>query len=192
MPDSGVFHLITASCAGMGVMYDYFAAPSDAAAAETLQKGPGGPVPAAPNLQELRRAQDREGLRRALRPRVRLSDSGLLVLATKGVDPVVQMRTLESLLTSEEYDVISERPRAGHQVAGRDQAGPWVVALTDELQAALAVASREQIVAAATLWDEEFQGTADPEAAADFVLELADLARQADQRGEHLYCWICL
>jgi hypothetical protein len=176
----------------MGVMYEYFAAPSDAAAADMLGKGPGGALPEPPNLQELRQVRDREGLRRALRPRIRLSDSGVPVLAAKGVDPVVQMRTLESLLSGEEYDVISERPRAGYQVAGHSQEGPWVVTLTDELQAALAAAPREQIVTAAATWDEEFYGTADPEAAADFVLELADLARQADRRGERLYCWICL
>jgi hypothetical protein len=68
------------------------------------------------------------------------------------------------------------------------------VPLTDELQAALAAAPGDQIVAAATPWshDEEWDGVADPETLANFLLELADLARQAGQRGERLYCWICL
>jgi hypothetical protein len=175
-------------------MYEYFAAPSDAAAAEMVQAGPGGPLPASPALREALRARDREALRLAMRPKVRLSDSDVPVLATKGIDPVIQMRTLEALLTGEEYDVIAGRPRAAQVVAGRDQGAAVVVTLTDDLLAALAAAPRDQIVAAATPWseDEEFNGQADPEALADFLLELADLARQADRRGERLYCWTCL
>lgn len=178
----------------MGVMYEYFAAPSDATAAEMVQAGPGGPLPASPALLEALRAGDREALRLAMRPKVRLSDSDVLVLATKGIDPVIQMRTLEALLTGEQYDVIAGRPRAAHVVADRDQGAALVVTLTDELLAALAAAPRDQIVAAAAPWseDEEFYGQADPEVLAGFLLELADLARQADRRGERLYCWTCL
>lgn len=178
----------------MGVMYEYFAAPSDATAAEMVQAGPGGPLPVSPALREALRAGDREALRLAMRPKVRLSDSDVLVLATKGIDPVIQMRTLEALLTGEQYDVIAGRPRAAHVVAERDQGAALVVTLTDELLAALAAAPRDQIVAAAARWseDEEFYGQADPEVLADFLLELADLARQADRRGERLYCWTCL
>jgi hypothetical protein len=175
-------------------MYEYFAAPADASAAEMIQAGPGGPLPASPALQEALRSRDREALRLAMRPKVRLSDSDVLVLATKGIDPVIQMRTLEALLTGEQYDVIAGRPRAGHVVAERDQGAALVVTLTDELLAALAAAPRDQIVAAAAPWseDEEFYGQADSEALADFLLELADLARQAGRRGERLYCWTCL
>lgn len=180
----------------MGVMYDYFAALSDAAAAEMvmLQGGPGGPMPASPALREAIRAGDHEAIRLAMRPKVRLSDSGVLVLETKGIDPLVQTGTLEALLTGEQYDVIVSRPRAGRQVAERSQDGPWVVTLTDELQAALAAAPRDQIVAVAAPWSEteEFRGRGDPEILAEFLLELADLARQASRRGERLYCWICL
>jgi hypothetical protein len=181
---------------GMGVMYDYFAAPSDTAAAETvmLEAGPGGPTPASPALQEAIRARDREAIRLAMRPKVRMSDSGVLVLDTKGIDPAVQMGTLEALLTGEQYDVVASRPRAGRLIAGDGQEGPWVVTLSDELQAAMAVASREQIVAVAGPWreTEEFHGQGDPETLALFLLEFADLARQANRRGERLYCWICL
>lgn len=180
----------------MGVMYDYFAALSDAAVAEmvTLPGGPGGPLPVSPALREAIRAKDREAIRLAARPKVRMSDSGILVLETKGIDPLVQMGTLEALLTGEQYDVVVSRPRAGQQVAERSQEGPWVVTLTDELQAALAAAPRDQIVAVAVSWlqTEEFRGQGDPETLAEFLLELADLARQANRRGERLYCWICL
>jgi hypothetical protein len=123
-----------------------------------------------------------------------MSNSGVLVLETKGIDPLVQMGTLEALLTGEQYDVVVSRPRAGQQVAERSQEGPWVVTLTDELQAALAAAPRDQIVAVAAPWweTEEFHGQGNPEILAEFLLELADLARQASRRGERLYCWICL
>lgn len=72
----------------MGVMYDYFAALSDAAAAEMvmLQGGPGGRMPVSPALLEAIRAGDREAIRLAARPKVRMSDSGVLVLETKGID----------------------------------------------------------------------------------------------------------
>jgi len=180
----------------MGVLYEYFAAPSDSAAAEAVtgHGGPGGPVPVSPALREAIRAGDREAIRLAGRPKVRMSDSGVLVLGTKGVDPVVQMGTLEALLTGEQYDVIVSRPRSGHHVAERSQDGPWVVTLTDELQAALAAAPRDQIFAVAAPWleTEEFRGQGDPQIAAEFLLELADLARQAGRRAERLYCWICL
>lgn len=181
----------------MGVMYDYFAALSDAAAAEMvmLQGGPGGRMPVSPALLEAIRAGDREAIRLAARPKVRMSDSGVLVLETKGIDPLVQMGTLEALVTGEQYDVVVSRPRAGQQVAERSQGeGPWVVTLTDQLQAALAAAPRDQIVAVAVPWSEteEFRGQGDPEILAEFLLELADLARQANLRGERLYCWICL
>ena len=121
--------------------------------------------------------------------------SGVLVLETKGIDPLVQMGTLEALLTGEHYDVIVSRPRAGQQVAAKNsQEGPWVVTLTDELQAALAAAPRDQIAAVAAPWweTEEFRGQGDPESLAEFLVELANLARQANQRGERLYCWMCL
>jgi hypothetical protein len=85
----------------MGVMYTYFAAPSDAAAAGTVETGPGGAPPASPVPREALRAGDREALRQAMRPKVRLTDSDVLVLAVKGIDPVIQMGTLEALLTGE-------------------------------------------------------------------------------------------
>jgi hypothetical protein len=180
----------------MGVLYHYFAAPSDSAAAAvvTLQGGPRGPVPASPALREAIRARDYAAIRLAMRPKVRMSDSGVLVLATKGLDPVVQMGTLEALLTGGQYDVIVGRPRAGHMVAECGQDGPWVVTLTDELQAALAAAPRERIFAVAAPWleTEEFRGQGDPQILAEFLLELADLARHADRRRDRLYCWICL
>ena len=178
----------------MGLMYEYFAASSDEAAAEVVHIGPGGPEPASPVLREALRAGDRDAIRLAMRPKVRLSDADVLVLAAKGIEPVVQMGKLEALLTSCQYNVLAGRPRAGHLVAEGGQEGPWVVTLTDEIQAALGAASPERIAAVAHPWSEgeEFYGRGDPESLAAFLLELAGLARQASQRGERLYCWMCL
>ncbi|HXW45343.1 MAG TPA: hypothetical protein VEL03_11185 [Streptosporangiaceae bacterium] len=180
----------------MGVMYVYFAAPSDAAAADMAmrQGGPGGPVPVSPAVMEAMRAGDRQALRQLMRPQVRRSDAGVLVLEAKGVDPLVQMGTLAALLTGEQYDVVVGGPRSGRQVAGNGEGGPWVVTLTDELPAALTASTADQLAAVAVPWSqtEEFRGQAAPEALADFLLALAELARQALQASERLYCWICL
>ncbi|MGW3893448.1 hypothetical protein ACWD69_32860 [Micromonospora chokoriensis] len=83
----------------MGVLYQYFAAGSDEDAAATIdvEGGPGGPEPVSPELQAAIRAGDRAAMSRLMRPRVRFSEQGLPVLAVKGVDPVVQMGTLEEL-----------------------------------------------------------------------------------------------
>jgi hypothetical protein len=104
------------------------------------------------------------------------------------------MATLEAVLTGGRDDIIAEGPRAAHMLAERDQGTALVVTLTDELQATLAAAPRNQIVAAAVPWSEteEFRGGADPEDLADFLLEMADLARRANRRGERMYCWIRL
>ena len=178
----------------MGVMYEYFAAKSDEVAAEFVDDGPGGPLPAAPALQEALRTGDRDAIRRARRPKVRIGPSGVLALATRGIHPVIQMADLESLLTGETYDDIATRPRCGRLLAERNGGGKLVETLTDELQIALAAAGTEKLLAVAVPWSqtEDFRGQGDPEVLSHFLLELADLARQATQRGERLYCWSCL
>ena len=179
----------------MGVICEYFAAPSDTVAASLIDTGPGARRPVSPALREALRTGDREAMRLALRPKVYSSDSGILVLPMKGsVDPVVQMGTLEELLTGETCDDISDRPRWGHVLAERHGGEKSVITLTDELQVALATATSDQLVVVARAWSEteEFFDQRDLDVLADLLLEFADLARQARQRGEHLYCWTCV
>ena len=109
---------------GVGVKYEYFAAPSDAAAADMLQAGPGG-RPTSPTRPEALRTRDSQALRLRMPAKVRRSDSDVLVLATAGIDPVIQMGTLEAILTGGHYDLIARRPRAGHVLAERGQGQAW-------------------------------------------------------------------
>ncbi|MGH3392297.1 MAG: hypothetical protein ACRDOO_25785 [Actinomadura sp.] len=146
----------------MGNLYDYFAAPDDAAAASTFDLL-GGPAA-----------------------------GGFDTVAVKGIDPVVQMGTLEELLTGRSYDEIAEDPRQGADVReGSDETAHGVLTLTGSLAAALADADRQRLAEVAEPWaeTEEFWGDADPEILTGVLCELAELARRARDRGHGLYCW---
>jgi hypothetical protein len=167
----------------MGVLFDYFSAASDEAAADAIDLlgGPGVPV----------RASD-PGL-----AGVPGKTSGLPPFDTvfaKDVDPLVQLGTLEALLTGREYELIVAGSRAGHTLAIRDGGERTVVTLTDQLQAALAAADHEQLASVAVPWSQtdEFWGRGDPEDLASLLSELAALARRARDRDERMYCWVCV
>ena len=147
---------------GMGNLYDYFSAAADDAAASTADLV-GGPA-----------------------------GGGFDTLATKGIDPVVQMGTLEALLTGRSYEEVIRNPRQGHAFPPSAEATEHgVVTLTDSLAAALADADRRRLADVAVPWSvtEEFWGQADPEILAGFLGELSDLARRARDGGHRLYCW---
>jgi hypothetical protein len=97
------------------------------------------------------------------------------LLAAKGIDPVVQLGTLEECLTGRPWDEIVEDPRSGHVLASRDEGRVLVLTLTDSLVDALGRASAQQLAEAAVHWSqtEEFWGQADP---ADLTSFLGDLA----------------
>lgn len=150
----------------MGNLYDYFAAPDDRAAASTFDLL-GGP-----------------------------SAGGFDTLETKGIDPTVQLGTLEELLTGRSYEEVADDPRQSAEIgpapkAGGDAAEHGVVTLTDSLAAALADADRERLAEVAVPWSrtDEFWGDTDPELLTDFLVRFADLARRARDRGHRLYCW---
>jgi hypothetical protein len=149
----------------MGVMFDYFAAPSDEVAAAVIGTG----------------------------PTVAVADPDL-VLESSGIEPSVQMATLEELLTGRPYDSIVDDPRSAALLASADDDACLVLTLTDELQAALAGADPQRLLEVAGPWSrtEEFWGRGEPELLADFLGELAALARRAAARGHRLYCWTCL
>lgn len=133
-------------------------------------------------------------MRQAMRPRVRQSESGILVLATRGIDPCVEMATLEALLSDRALENIIGRSRFSNVLAERDGGEVMVVTLTDELQSSLAAASPDQLAELSHPWSQsdEFRGQGDPESLTNFLLELADLARKANDRGQRLYCWACV
>lgn len=180
----------------VGILYDYFAAASDelAAAAIDLDGGPRGGERYPAELLAAIGTGDREAILRLTRARVRMSEHGLSVLSVKGIDPVAQMGTLESLLTGVDTNTIFAGPRSGLDVADRDDGHRLVLALSDELQQALAQATTEQLDALAVPWShtEEFFGSGDSTALAHFLRELAQLAREGRDRGHRLYCWVCV
>jgi hypothetical protein len=112
----------------------------------------------------------------------------------KGIDPLVQLGTLEALLTGREYEQIVAGQRAGHVLAAQDGGEHVVVTLTDELQAALAGADDAQLASIAVPWSqtEEFFGQGDPQILTRLLHELAALALRARTKDERLYCWICV
>lgn len=181
----------------MGVMFDYFAAPSDEKAAAVIDRvgGPGSQSIVVSESVTTKRGIF--GRRRQMVSPVFGTDPDLVVYPTvsvKGIDPVVQMGTLEELLTGRPYDEVMEDPRCGHDVAIRDGGELVVVTLTDSLTSALVAASDDALDRVAVPWskNEEFWGEPDPQRLGAFLKELAGIARDANGRGHRLYCWICV
>lgn len=145
----------------MAILCDYFAATNDDVAATVLDLD-AGPT----------------------------SAPGYLTVSLPGIEPIVTMQTLEELLTGRSEDDVMENPRQGEILAdGPD--GSMVVAITGELQAALASADDARLREVALDWSatEELDGS-DPTVLGDALIDLADLARTAGDRGDALYCWL--
>jgi hypothetical protein len=155
----------------MGVLTDYFSAPSDAAAASALDRvgGPGQPAAGPSPLPPFDTFQ------------------------SKGLDPYVIMGKLEEALTGQDYQVITAGPHYGRMVAKRGAHGPWVAKVNSPLQAALSLADSNKLARAAAQWSQvEELGGASPEELIWVLEGLSGLARRATARDEHLYCWTCL
>lgn len=181
----------------VGVLFDYFAAASDEEAAGVIDRL-GGPGSQAVSVTP--RPTPKRGLFRKKPPApvpVIDTDPELPVydtISVKGIDPIVQLGTLEALLTGRPYDDVVEDPRSGHDLASRDGGERLVITITDSLTAALAGATDEALQQVAVPWSqtEEFWGAADPSDLAGFLVDLGELARGAADRGHRLYCWICV
>ncbi|WP_216900407.1 hypothetical protein [Nocardia alni] len=107
---------------------------------------------------------------------------------------MVALGQLESLLIRGNTDLDFKRERFGKTLAQLDDGAVTVVTVPDELQQALAVASEDRIDEVAESWSEieEFGGVVDPTDLAQFLDDLADMARTANRTGQLLYCWTCL
>ena len=149
----------------MGINADYFRVASDELAAALLDGGPAEVIPADAMVE------------------------------AKGLDPTVEMGSLEEILTGQDYDTVVGNPRQGLTLASDDE-GVFVVAITAELRDALAAADEARLrTAAAELAATEELHLSDQEdiaALADVLVALAGLARGARERGEGMYCWMCL
>jgi hypothetical protein len=150
----------------MGVLFGYFAATSDESAAAVIDL-PGGPGK---------------------------SPDVLATVDVDDVDPVVQIGTLEALLTDAAYSEVIGKPRQGHPVAIRDGGERLVLTLTDELRNALADARKDRLRDVAIRWaaTDEFGNQAKPETLAEVLAALAGLATVARDRNSHLYCWLSI
>lgn len=148
--------------AGMGNLYEYFSAADDQTAA-AVHGLIGGPT----------------------------ADSAFDTLFTKGIEPAVQISTLEGLLTGRSLDEIFADPRWSKAVVPDTGAGHGVLTLNDAVARALATADRARLAEVAVPWSqtEEFRGQADPDHLTEFLVELSALARRAADRGHRLYCW---
>lgn len=114
------------------------------------------------------------------------------VVSAEGVDPMALLGSLEELLTGRPYEDIWAGPRSGLLIADGGDGHRIVVAVSDELSAALADASDEQLAQVAVPWSqtEEFAGEADPEQLAEVLGGLATLAQRAGVAEQRLFCLV--
>ncbi|WP_026416072.1 hypothetical protein [Actinomadura oligospora] len=111
-------------------------------------------------------------------------------LDVKGIEPAVQLGTLEALLTERSYEEVSSDGRWAKLVASTPGHEVCVVTLSDGLTRALAAGEPEAFAQAAEQWarTEEFDERADTAVLTEFLVDLCALARQALQRDRRLYC----
>lgn len=116
------------------------------------------------------------------------------VLDAGGIDPAVQLGTLEALLRDVDYEAVAADPRQCTLIGSAGDEGPWIVTLTDTLRDALADAHPDLLASTAVPWSrtEEFYGGGDADLLADFLNRIAVLARSARDQGHRLYCWMSL
>lgn len=174
----------------MGLVCEYFAAPSDAEATTVLDERarPAG-APRRPAGRSLLRRLARRA--EEVRPDEPATPSPAYpTVDGGGVEPTVQMGTLEEALTGRPYDDVMAGREDDGVVAHRDGGELLLVRLTATLTAALADADESRLAAAAVPWSatEEFWGQADPEHLAALLGRLAELARDARAKGWPLYC----
>ncbi|MFJ4267902.1 hypothetical protein [Paenarthrobacter nicotinovorans] len=177
----------------MGVVFDYFSAASDEEAATVIDRV-GGPISQATITPP---AEPRRGIfgRKRQPAAVTYQKVGVFdAVSGNGIDPVVQLGTLEELLTGRPFDDVMDDPRSGQALADREGGERLVLTLTEPLCTALATASDEALEQVAIPWSEteEFWNAADPALLADFLKDLAGLARRSEASGQRLYCWVCV
>lgn len=180
----------------MGVMYDYFTASSDEAAAAMIDMlgGPGGSPPQLPMpFRDLVAQYGIEGARLFLKSTVRISDSGIPVLSTKGFDPTVDLYAVHALLTGARLDDVFDR-LGDPVIAERDGGERLVLSIGAEVREALAESIPDRLQRVALEWveAEASHRRVDPEGTSGLLEQLAELARAARTRGEGMYCWVCV
>ena len=160
------------------MLCDYFTAASDAQAADTID-WIGGPASPPRPSGLARRSQ------MAARPTV----------SFPRIEPTTWMGKLEEVLTRRSLDDILQDP-TGQVIASRDGGERLIIRLTARLQDALASLDDDTVDEVAAQWaaPDEYYGTGaeDPELAAGALRDLVRLVRAGRERGETLYCWVCV
>jgi hypothetical protein len=179
----------------VAVTFEYFSASSDDEAASVIDRfgGPGSRATATPA------PVSKHSFFRRTRLGVDVGPSGPSLpgydaVPATDIDPVVQLGTLEELLTGRPFDDILADPLTGRDIAVRDGGERLVVTINQAVSKALAAASDESLAAVAIPWAraEEFGGRVDPTNLAAFLRQLAGLARRSEAAGQQLYCWVCV
>ena len=153
----------------MGVLFDYFRAPSEA---------------------EVRRHMDEDD---AASPVPATFDG----IELKTIDPSVILSQLVAFVIGQQWsaDLVDERliwPEDGEQDLTHE--GPWITALDDRTRDVLAGIPADRIPELAERWAtvEELGGYADAEFLREVVADFAALAVRAREHDESLYCWMSL
>ncbi|MFL6097902.1 MAG: hypothetical protein ACJ71Y_20820 [Blastococcus sp.] len=120
------------------------------------------------------------------------SPDALPTIDLKGLDPIVPMASLESMIAGGDLGELVAA-NAGAMV-NEAQGEVWVYRLSQTLTAALAGASPDRLREVAEPWSrtEELAGWWDTRELAEVLGELADLAKRARSDGGRLYCWVSL
>jgi hypothetical protein len=158
----------------MGVLYDYFRAPGVAEVQRHMATHDGGsPV--------------RTGSGSSIFDGVELSN----------IDHAVALGKLIGFALNEPWssDLIGDRlvwPEGGEQ--DTEYAGPWVAVLGDPARDVLAGIPALRVAELTGHWAgiEEFGGQVRAEDLRPIVDSLSSLAGRARERGESLFCWICI
>ncbi|QKG22632.1 hypothetical protein [Actinomadura verrucosospora] len=164
----------------MGVENDYFRAPDAAAVVRALEETDTGPL-------------------------VGVADPVFDGISTKGVDPAVVFGQLIAIIKSVPWsvDIVASTmvwptsPMPGPEGPEDDDdpwaTGPWVEEFSDSVRDILASVPDPDVQDAVVAWSQtdELRGTS-PDDLRPLADVLIELARQARDAGEHLYCWTCL
>ncbi|MFE0627011.1 hypothetical protein ACFW3D_08595 [Streptomyces sp. NPDC058864] len=137
-------------------------------------------------------ADDHDAGRAVLRVDGDPGGSGYDRLVVKGIDPTVDLLAVEFVITGRPAGVIKSDSRHGHVVATVGDGEVVSVSLTDAFRDALATIDQAFLGDLAHGWARSTRFTTPPDTAhlADFLEQLAALARQAVAQEHGLYCWI--
>jgi hypothetical protein len=157
----------------MGVMTDYFRAPSAAAVLEQMAQRDGGPLV------------------------IENSDSSAFDgVELKFIDPPVALGRLVAFAMGVAYhsDHVEHRLIWPDGEQDPEHMGPWVIALDDLTRDTLAGVPAQRVPELADQWAtiEEFDGLNLTEGFRPAVEQLTALAGRARDSGESLYCWMSL